>query len=208
MQQRVENLNQLTTRGYDIAVSYKYDIGEYGDLRFRADMTHVIEHSVSFVGNDGLEVVNNNGQLRTGIFEDVASASVSWRKDNWRVRWSANFRSSSVDDHDRVEDYLERFADNQALLDAGDPDAILNPEVPAYLFYGSFIRHNLSISYDLELDNDVEVRLFGGARNMFNNLGPLVANTGDNVERGRGNFSSEFDGGVGRFIFLGAELTF
>ncbi|PKI02031.1 TonB-dependent receptor domain-containing protein [Glaciecola sp. 33A] len=205
--QREFNLDEIATRGYDIAISYRYDLEQYGSLRFKADMNHVIEHSRSFVGNDGLEIVNNKGQLSTGIFDNRASASVSWRKDNWRVRWSTRFKSSTVDDLDRVEDYQERFAQNQLLIDAGDPDAILNPEIPLYLFYGSYTTHNLSASYNLELDGS-ELRLFGGANNVFDNQGPFVPNTGDNVESGRGNFESEYGGGLGRFVYLGFELSF
>jgi iron complex outermembrane receptor protein len=123
------------------------------------------------------------------------------------VRWSTRFKSSTVDDLDRVEDYQERFAQNQLLIDAGDPDAILNPEIPLYLFYGSYTTHNLSASYNLELDGS-ELRLFGGANNVFDNQGPFVPNTGDNVESGRGNFESEYGGGLGRFVYLGFELSF
>ncbi|MFT4654267.1 MAG: iron complex outermembrane receptor protein [Patiriisocius sp.] len=207
--QREFNLSEIATRGYDITVLYSYDLGEYGSLRFKADMSHVIEHSQSFVGNDGLEVVNNKGQLSTGIFDNRAAGSVSWRKDNWRVRWSTRFKSSVVDDHDRVEDFQERFADNQLLIDAGDPDAILNPEVPLYLFYGSYTTHNLSASYKWEIDNKgTDLRLSGGINNVFDDQGPFVPNTGDNVESGRGNFDSEYGGGTGRFVYIGAELTF
>jgi iron complex outermembrane receptor protein len=207
--QRVFNLSELKTRGYDIAVSYKYDMSDYGSVRFKADINHVIEHSESFVGNDGLEEVNNLGELDTGIFGDKASASVSWSKDDLRVRWSTRYKSSIVDDHGRVEDHLERFAENQLLIDAGDPDAVLDAEVPLYLFYGSFITHNLSVSYNWELDNSgTELRFFGGANNVFDNKGPFVPNTGDNVERGTGNFESEYGGGVGRFVYAGFELNF
>lgn len=207
--QREFNLSELATRGYDIAARYRHDLGEYGSLTLRADMTHVIEHSESFVGNDGLEIVNNLGELQTGIFADVASASVAWRKDNLRIRWRTKFLSSIVDSHDRVDDYIELFAENQALIDAGDPDAILNPEVPGYLFYGSYIKHDLSVSYRFELaDDETEIRVFGGINNLFDNLGPFVANTGDNDESGRGNFHSEYGGGTGRFAYLGAEVSF
>lgn len=207
--QREFNLSELATRGYDIAVAYRYDLGEYGNLRFKADMNHVIEHSESFVGNDGLETVNNLGELDTGIFADIASASLAWRINDWRFRWSTRFKSAIVDSHSRVEDHNERFAENQALIDAGDPDAILDAEVPLYLFYGSYIRHNISVSYNWDIDDKgTELRLFGGANNVFDNKGPFIPNTGDNAERGVGNFDSKYGGGVGRFVYVGAELSF
>lgn len=207
--QREFNLSEIATRGYDIALRYEYDLDNYGSLTLKADMTHVIEHSESFVGNDGLEIVDNLGSLEEGVFADAASASLTWRMDNLRIRWRTKYKSSVVDSHDRVEDYNELFAENQALIDAGDPDAILDPEVPAYLFFGSYTEHDLSVSYRFELDNDkTEMRVFGGVNNLFDNLGPFIANTGDNDESGRGNFHSEYDGGLGRFVYLGAEINF
>lgn len=41
--QRNFNLDELTTRGVDIAIQYRYDLGEYGSLSLKGDMTHIIE---------------------------------------------------------------------------------------------------------------------------------------------------------------------
>ena len=46
---------------------------------------------------------------------------------------------------------------------------------------------------------------YGGVKNVFNDKGPFVPRTGDTYERGIGNFDSKFEGGIGRFIFLGVE---
>ncbi|GAA0340516.1 TonB-dependent receptor [Bowmanella denitrificans] len=206
--QRVFNLSEVRTRGYDVALAYQYDLGDWGSLKFKADMTHVIEHSKTFEGNDGLETLNYKGELYSGIFDDAATGSITWRWQDWRVRWSAKFKSAIVDSHERVDAWESLQADNQAKLDAGDPDAIANPEVPMYLYYGSYVRHDISVSYDLEFDNSADLRLYAGVRNLFDNQGPFVANTGDLYESGTGNFASAYGGGIGRFVYAGAELKF
>ncbi|WP_416308641.1 TonB-dependent receptor domain-containing protein [Neptunicella sp. SCSIO 80796] len=206
--QRVFNLSEVTARGYDVALAYRYDMNDYGKLKFKLDMTHIIEHSKTFEGNDGLETINYNGELTSGIFEDVASASLAWYIGDMRIRWRTKYKGSIVDNHDRVAEWEELKADNQALLDAGDPDGIANPETPYYLYYGSYIRHDLSVSYNLEWEKDVQLRLYGGVNNLFDNQGPFVPNTGDNIEHGTGNFASDFGGGVGRFVYVGAQVGF
>jgi hypothetical protein len=204
----VFNLSEVTTRGYDIALAYDYDMNDYGRLKFKVDMTHIIEHSKTFEGNDGLEIIDYNGELSSGIFTDVASASLAWYLGDLRVRWRTKYKGSIVDDHDRVADWIELRDENQALIDAGDADAVTNPETPYYLYYGSYIRHDLSMSYNLEWDKNVETRFYGGVNNLFNNQGPFVPNTGDNIERGTGNFASDYGGGVGRFVYIGAQVSF
>lgn len=206
--QRVFNLSETRARGYDIAAEYRYDLAEYGSLKFKADLTHVIEHSTTFEGNDGLETVHFSNQLDYGVFDDVASASLTWSKDNWRVRWSSKFKSAIVDSQDRVDDYQELFAENDIACAEGSDSCITNPEVPDYLFYPSYIKHNLSVSYTMGLDNQGQLRLFGGVNNIFDDMGPFIPRTGDNFERGIGNFDSKYDGGVGRFVYFGAELQF
>ncbi|MFC3094414.1 TonB-dependent receptor [Alteromonas sediminis] len=206
--QRQFNLSEETARGYDLSVAYKLDLDDLGSLSFKADMNHVIERSASFEGNDGLEVNYYQGELNSGIFTDRATASVAWRYDDLRIRWRTKYKGPVVDDYDRVEQWEELKAENQAALDAGDPDAIVNPETPYYLFYGSYITHDISFSYRMETQQDYDVKLYGGVRNVFNNLGPWVPNTGDNYETGRGNFESAYGGGIGRFAYAGVELRF
>ncbi|MBL4631975.1 MAG: TonB-dependent receptor, partial [Paraglaciecola sp.] len=206
--QRVFNLSEVTTRGYDLALAYKYDMNDYGSVKFKMDLTHTIEHSKTFEGNDGLETISYNGELDSGIFTDVASASLAWYVGDLRVRWKTKYKGSVVDSNERVADWIELRDENQALLDAGDPDGVANPETPYYLYYGSYIRHDLSMSYNLEWEKDVDMRFYGGINNLFDNQGPFVPNTGDNIASARGNFASAYGGGVGRYIYLGAQVIF
>jgi len=199
--QRSFNVDEIRTKGYDIAAEYRYDLGEMGSLRFKADMTHVIEYSKTFEGNDGVETNYYEGDLDNGIFEDRASASLTWYKDDWRIRWSTKFKGSVVDDKSRGEDWQEYMAENAENCASGSEDCVENPEKLAFYDMSSYIKHNLSVSYNMELANDSEVRLFGGVNNIFDN-------NGDFILGGRGNYSSQYGGGMGRFYYLGAEVQF
>ena len=202
------NLDELSTSGYDVALDYLFDLRSYGNLQLTAHYTHIINHDQKFVGIDGPDEVDNM-DLNNGIFPDVATASLSWRpSDDWRIRWRTAWQGSIIDDPGRVADHVERFAANDALCADGDPGCITNPEVPNFLFYGSYYRHDLSVSYDMELNNGAGLNLYAGVRNVFDDQGPLVPDTGDSLERGVHGFDSKYGGGVGRFAFLGFAMRF
>ena len=206
--QRVFNLSETRTRGYDIAINYRYDLPEYGSLRLKLDWNHVTEYSITYEGNDGTVVNRYDGELDSGIFTDKARASLTWSYEDLRVRWTTKYKSDIVDSHDRVEDMRELFAENAASCAAGDDSCVENPEQPKYLYYPSYITHDISLSYNLALQGDQDVRLFAGVNNIFDDQGPFIPYTGDNVEHGVGNFDSEYGGGVGRFVYLGAQYSF
>jgi outer membrane receptor protein involved in Fe transport len=208
--QRQFNLNELRTSGLDVALDYTYDLNRFGSLTLSADYTHIYDNEQEFVGIDGVELEVFANKLDFGVFEDVAVGSLTWNSaEDWRVRWRTAWKGPIVDDGEgRVEDHLARFAANDALCAAGDPGCITNPEVPNFLFYPSYVRHDLSVSYDMELNNGAKLNLYGGVRNVFDDKGPLVPRTGDNIENGVGGFDSKWDGGVGRFVYLGVEMRF
>lgn len=206
--QRDFNLNESSTSGFDMTLEYTFDLGRYGSLQLDGNYTHISEHETVFAGNDGLVVTDFNNQLDTGIFKDVARASLTWRTENWRVRWRTKFQGSIVDSQERVDEYRQLLVDNDDACAIGSDDCVANPEVPKFLFYPSYIRHDLSLAYDMELSNGAGLRLSGGVRNIFDDQGPFVPRNGDNFESGIGNFDSAFDGGIGRFLYVGAALRF
>ena len=205
--QRDLNLNELSTSGFDVAVDYLFEMDRFGDLQFTTHYTHISKHESKFDGVDGVEVVDFNNQLDFGVFEDVATASLSWRYNDWRVRWRTTWKGPIVDHNDRVEDYIARFATNDERCASGDPACVTNPEVPAFLFYGSYVRNDLSASYDMTLQSGSTLNLYAGIRNMFDK-DPFVPRTGDAYEAGIGNYDSKFGGGIGRFVYAGAEMRF
>ena len=201
------NLNELSTKGFDVALAYAFDLDSYGDFKLTTHYTHISEHQSKFDGIDGVEVVDFNNQLDFGVFEDVATSSLTWRKNDWRVRWRTTWKGPIVDHNDRVEDYLSRFATNDERCASGDPACVTNPEVPGYLFYGSYVRHDLSASYDMTLDSGYDLNLYAGVRNL-GDKDPFVPRTGDAYEGGIGNYDSKFGGGIGRYVYAGAQMRF
>lgn len=209
--QRSFNVDELTTRGYDIAMAYRYDLGDMGDLRFKADLTHVIEYSKTFDTNDGKQTNSYLGDMANGIFKDKASASVTWFYDNaWRVRWSTKWKGSTISSLDTQKTYYAPldengeggyFPMNDAACAAGADTCVASPEAPKFFNIPSYIRHDLSVSYTMDLENEGKLRLFGGVNNIFDERGPFMIGY-------TGNYASAFGRGMGRYFFAGAEVKF
>ena len=197
--QRSYNIDELATRGVDIAMAYAYDMNSFGRLKFKLDWTHMLEHSNTSTGNEGQVKEDNVGYW--GIFEDKASASLAWYLDDLRVRWSTSYKSDVVDNRFDEEDWLEGMAENDARCEAGEAECVIDPETLAFNNIPSYIKHNLSVSYKIELQDESSVRVFGGVNNVFDDKGPFILG-------GTGNFDGEYGGGTGRFVYLGAEVRF
>jgi iron complex outermembrane receptor protein len=205
---RQYNLDSGKARGLDLAMEYIFELGSRGDLTFKLDWTHMLEDSETYEGLDGLVVVDYTDQLDYGNFDDRAAASLTWRKNDWRVRWTTKFKSSVADSNDRVDEWNELKAGNEALCAASDPDCISNPEVPLYLYYPSYTRHDISVSYLMQTESLGNLRVFGGVKNIFDDMGPFMPTSGDTDESGPGNFDSKYDGGLGQFAYVGFEMQF
>jgi outer membrane receptor protein involved in Fe transport len=205
---RQYNLDSGTARGLDVAMDYSLELGSRGDLVFKMDYTHMFEDSDSYLGLDGLEVVDFTGQLDYGNFDDRAIASLTWRYEDWRIRWTTKFRSSVADNYERNEDWAFYSNRNDERCAAGDSRCVANPEVPLYLSYPSYTRHDIAASYSMQTNSLGNLRLFAGIKNIFDDMGPFMPTGGDTYESGPGNFDSKYDGGVGQFWYVGAELQF
>jgi iron complex outermembrane receptor protein len=199
--QRSYNIDELGTRGVDIAVAYAYDMNAFGRVKFKMDWTHLLEHSKTVTGNDGIVVEDYVGYAEEGIFEDKASASVAWYLNELRVRWSTTYKSSALRDFDEQKDWEGDMADNSERCAAGEAECVTNPESLAFQELSSYIKHNLSVSYNIEMNDDSSVRVFGGINNIFDDKGEFYLG-------GTGNYGSDYDAGVGRFVYLGAQVSF
>jgi len=204
---RQYNLDSGKTRGVDVAMDYVFDMSR-GDLTFKLDWTHMLEDSDTYKGLDGLVTVDYTGQLSAQNFDDRATASLTWRYEGWRIRWSTKYKSSIVDDFERLEEWNEFMAENDARCASGDDDCVANPEPLAYYKFPSYMTHDLSASYVMRTDWADSLRLYAGVRNMFNDKGPFIPTGGDTYASGPGNFDSPYGGGVGRFVFAGVEVGF
>ncbi len=205
---RQYNLDSGKARGVDVAMNYIFDFASRGDLTVKLDWTHVLEDSYTYQGLDGLVKVDSLGELSSGSFEDRATASLTWRYENWRVRWTTRYWGSIVDDRDRLADWEGYMEVNDARCAAGDSDCIANPEKLDFYNFPSFLTHAISASYTMRTDWADTLRLYAGVRNIFNDKGPFIPTGGDAYSGTTGNFESYYGGGVGRFIFAGIEVGF
>nr|WP_257721049.1 TonB-dependent receptor [Colwellia sp. MT41] len=199
--QRSYNIDELGTRGVDIAVAYAYDMNSFGRVKFKMDWTHMLEHSKTVTGNDGVIKEDYVGYASYGTFEDKAAASIAWYLDDLRVRWSTTYKSSALRSLSTQESWQADMDNNTELCAAGDVDCVKNPQSLAFQELSSYFKHNLSVSYKIEMSDDSSVRVFGGVNNIFDNKGEFYYG-------GRGNFGSEYDAGTGRFVYLGAQVSF
>ncbi|QYK05971.1 TonB-dependent receptor plug domain-containing protein [Shewanella zhangzhouensis] len=201
VQQRVINADETRTSGYDLALDYKYDLDAWGDLKLKLDWSHVIDYTITATGPDGQYTNSYLGQLSSGIFEDKGSASLTWRLDNLRLRWSVKYKSDirrSQSTHESWEKAMELNAENCAAADAAcvaNPEPLWGNELP------SVTTHNFSASYGFDLGSNAELRLYGGVNNLFDERGPFVIG-------GSGSYDSAYGGGQGRYGYLGAEVKF
>lgn len=193
--QRSYNIDELRTRGIDFVVNYAYDIGEFGLLSFDLKWNRLLEHSNTKTGNDGKFTTDYAGYV--GLFDNKASASIKWSYEDLRIRWSTSYKSSAL----LSTDFTDIWQANIDRCAAGEASCVSDPEPIAFQHYDSYFKHNLSVSYNLTLENDGELRLFGGINNIFDDKGQFFLG-------GRGNFGSEYDAGKGRFVFVGAEYKF
>ena len=59
----------------------------------------------------------------------------------------------------------------------------------------------------MALKSGNDLRLFGGVKNVLDDQGPFVPRTGDNYERGIGNFDSKFGGVFAVDLATGDRVT-
>ena len=193
------NLDELTARGYDVVAQYKFDVDGVGSFAFKADYNHVIENSQTYQSDDGSYITSHYAGY--GSSKDKATLSLTWRNDDVRVRWSTNFLGSFKASQSLEEDWQEYMAANDERCAAQEESCVTNPEPLKYQNYGSFMKHNISASYSMSLQEQGDLRVFGGIKNVFNDKGAFYP-------YGRGNFYSGYGGGKGRYIYLGAQYSF
>src|SRR3546814_1777178 len=118
-----------------------------------------MKQKVSFAGIDGTVTNDLRGDLRDGSFKYRAQGSLSWRLDNFRIRWTTTYYGKINDSNVLRDKY-------RALL-ATNPDA----EMPYYLNIGDVWEHDLFLSFDVD-SGDREFRLYGGVNQLFNSISP------------------------------------
>ena len=199
--QRNYNVDEISTSGVDLALEYVYDFNSYGRIKFKTDWTHVIDWTKTVQSPDGPAKSNYEGFYDEDIYKTQGTASLVWYKDEWRVRWSTKFKAAITVNQADEQDWLDDMADNDERCAAGEPECIANPETLAFNEISSYIKHNVSISYTMDLPKYGEIRFFGGLNNVFDNQGEYSLG-------GKGHYYSGYGSSVGRFYYAGAEIKF
>lgn len=199
--QRNYNVDEISTSGVDIALEYLHDLAQYGRLKFKTDWTHIIDWEKTVQSPDGPETTDYSGYYDNDIYDTQGSASLTWYKDEWRVRWSTKYKGPITVNKNDQDNWLDDMANNTENCSAGSEACITNPEPLQFNELGSYIKHSLSASYTTETTTGAEVRISGGINNIFDNRG-------DYSLGGRGHFYSGYGSSVGRFFYLGAEVKF
>lgn len=195
--QRQFNVSSLETSGLDVAVQYRFDlqsaIGLPGRWDLRYDATHVFKHEGRFEGLEGTVITDQRGDLSYRIFKYRARGSLSWRHEGVRLRYTVNYLSPILDSRIRLQRY-------EALL-----ETMPNAEYPMFLRIPARWEHDVYAAYSFDV-RGADVRIYGGVKNLFNDVSPLLP-TGD-VSNGRlTNNSSAYDV-AGRRFYLGARIDF
>ncbi|MFC3034674.1 TonB-dependent receptor domain-containing protein [Pseudoalteromonas fenneropenaei] len=199
--QRLINTDEITTKGYDVVVDYRYQLATLGELRFKLDWSHVIDFTVTSTGPDGQFSNTYVGLLSSDVFEDKASASVSWSYENWRVRLNSKYKSSIRRSQAAFDDWSDAIAKNAARCAAGEASCVADPEALQFNELSSYMTHSLSVNYTLATEHSGDINLFAGVNNLFDEHGDFIIG-------GNGGFHSTYGGGKGRYAFIGASWHF
>lgn len=195
--QRQFNLAGYRTSGVDVAVQYRFDLedrfGVPGQWDLRYDGTHITRQENSFEGLTGLVVTDQKGDLSAGSFEYRGRASLRWSHDNLRLRWTTTYLGDILDSRFRLEQY-------EQLLQTV-PDA----EFPMFLAIDGVFEHDIYAAYDFAVSG-TEVRLYGGVKNVFNDISPFLP-TGDVFSGRLTNYNNAYDT-AGRRFYIGLTVDF
>jgi len=176
---RDENLNNRLVEGIDFTLNYGFDLPALpGEFDLRVIYSHALTNNQVFEGLNGPELTEFNGQIATA--KDRFRARIGWDHNNFRMTYTWHYFGSVVDD---------------ATVAASDPD---------FFNFGSQSYHDVYASYKFE--NHYGAQVFGGIRNLTNDLGPFVP-TGFNSGGSR-NITENVNRPVGREFYAGVRVTF
>ncbi|SBV33511.1 putative TonB-dependent receptor [uncultured Sphingopyxis sp.] len=194
--QRQVNLARFDTQGIDVAFNYRFRLddalGIPGRFDLRYDGTHVLKQKVQFQGVDGTVTNDLAGDLAEGSFKYRARGSLSWKLDNFRIRWTTTYYGKINDSNSLADQYA-------ALLETNP-----NAEVPVFLNIGDVWEHDLFLSFDVD-SGGKEFRLYGGVNNLFNSVSPFLPS---GTESGRLTNQNGVYDIAGRRFYVGATVKF
>lgn len=179
---RVENLNNRKVEGIDFSIDYGFEPSFVaGQFDAKLIYNHSLTNERVFEGLNGPELTDFNGEIETP--EDSYRAKFGYGLGGLRLTYTLTFYGGGVDQND---------------VDATDPDFFETRDE----YY-----HDIFASY--AFDNDYNLKLYGGIKNIEDETGPLIPAAGlDNSGSSSRNIVSNINRPIGREYYLGIRATF
>ncbi|MCO4799790.1 MAG: TonB-dependent receptor, partial [Colwelliaceae bacterium] len=175
------NKNIFTRRGVDVEVAYLQPLGEYGDLNFKFNLTHVLETSTQTSAAE--DVVDYTGIYKTGV-ENKARLAISYSINDLRINWTTNYS-----DGYQIFNPIFDEQDDGTEIERNPYESYDQPFTP------NITLSNIRVSY--LFTEDLQVYL--GAKNVFDK----THYSHPSLSSGQG-----YADALGRYIYSGVSYEF
>jgi len=186
--QAQQNLNKIRASGIDVHADYRtrlQAIGLPGTLSFNADWTHLLSNETEYATLTGTAIEDTKGTAANPT--DRVRARVGYAWEDSYIQWRAAYIGPFVSSNTRLV-YVQAN----------------NIQDPLYLYYDSYLRHDLYVSQVAQL-GDAGLKIYGGISNVFDDAGPVLPNGA--TPGAFSGYTSTY-GVLGRTVFLGIEAEF
>ncbi|WP_300543735.1 TonB-dependent receptor [Maricaulis sp.] len=172
MSNRLANLNEIRSAGFDITLDHRWQAGPGTPLAGEWDLRLLYAHT----GILEQEFERSDGAVRHTVWDGEVdapehrwTARLGWSRARWRLQWRMRYIGAGVDSHSRAE------AANAADMLFLEIDPWMQHDVYAHYAFGE----------------DRRVRVFAGINNVFHDYGPFLPRGTESG--GRRNFSPGYD---------------
>jgi len=201
-----ENLNKVTTSGFEIESHYKFKFGDWGSLYSSLDWTHQMSYVEDTPGGQTFQEAGTHGPSiiggNTGNPQDRVQATFTYSKSNWDVTTAFNWIGAY-----KVTDPAFSNQDCQGTLTNGGvqtyPYFIGGVAPSNYCRIASFLDTDVTLRYKITKQFSVHV----AANNVFNRQPPTDLSTYGGLPY-QYNPSMHLSGAIGRFVQAGVNYNF
>jgi iron complex outermembrane recepter protein len=153
--------------GIDLGVGYRWDAGDWGNFRFKWDITKVLkDESRADVTSVLADAVGSYGGAPSFEYRSVFTAD--WTKGDWTASWTTRYLSDLYEYNCGF--LLAKCGGDAPNLVGGVPDGTISA---ASSHTGSYAVHDISLAWKAPWDARISV----GARNVFGKEPPILYNS-------------------------------
>jgi len=172
MSNRLANLNEIRSAGFDITLDHRWQAGPDSLLAGTWDLRLLYAHT----GTLEQEFERSDGVVRHTVWDGEVdapahrwTARLGWSRTRWRLQWRMRYVGAAVDSHSRA--------------------AAANAADMLFLEIDPWMQHDVYAHYAFGADR--QVRVFAGINNVFHDYGPFLPSGTESG--GRRNFSPGYD---------------